>query len=208
MGGVKMNKNYLAILIAGVGGQGILKAGTLLGEAALLENKKIISTEVHGMAQRGGSVVNEIKIGDVQSPLINKGEADIILSFEPAEALRVLDKASPETYLIVNTNPIIPLTVSLGLATYPDLNLAWLKVRDIYPRLWLVDARKIALEAGNSISENVVLLGVLCSVPIFPISTENMMKAIENGFPPKFRELNLKAFNLGLEKGKEGISNL
>lgn len=203
-----MNKNYLAILIAGVGGQGILKAGTLLGEAALLENKKVISTEVHGMAQRGGSVVNEMKIGDVRSPLINKGEADIILSFEPAEALRTLDKASPETYLIVNTNPIIPLTVSLGLATYPDLSLAWKIIRDAYPRLRLVDARTIALEAGNSIAENVVLLGVLCSVPIFPLSTESMMKAIENGFPLKFRELNLKAFNLGLEKGKEGISLL
>ncbi len=203
-----MNKNYLAILIAGVGGQGILKAGTLLGEAALLENKKVISTEVHGMAQRGGSVVNEMKIGDVRSPLINKGEADIILSFEPAEALRTLDKASPETYLIVNTNPIIPLTVSLGLATYPDLSLAWKIIRNAYPRLRLVDARTIALEAGNSIAENVVLLGVLCSVPIFPLSTESMMKAIENGFPLKFRELNLKAFNLGLEKGKEGISLL
>ncbi len=198
-----MKKDYLALILTGVGGQGILKAGNIIGEAAIKEGKDVILSEVHGMAQRGGSVLSEMKIGKAQSPLIKNGEADIILGFEPAEALRVLNKASSQTLMIINNNPIIPLTVSIGMASYPNLNSAYEKLKYQIKNFWVVDARSLALQTGRIITENIVLLGVLSAVPFFPLSPDNMRKMVEDSFPPAYKDLNLKAWSLGWEEGKK-----
>ncbi len=101
------------IIIAGVGGQGILFASKIIGETAVASNMNLILSEIHGMAQRGGAVISTVKIGNTHSPLIADGEADIILSFEPVEALRAANKMSKNTTVIINTNSIIPFPVSL-----------------------------------------------------------------------------------------------
>ncbi len=185
------------IVFAGVGGQGVLTASSIVGKAALLSGMNVVMSEVHGMAQRGGIVVTEMKIGDAKSPLVGKGEADIIVGFEPVEAYRVLWKAHPGAYVVVNTEPIIPITASLGNAEYPDVsklieNMENLKV---YP----LEATELARKAGDSITTNIVILGALSKLPVFPLKRETLKEAIKESINPKYHELNFRAFELGFE---------
>ena len=185
------------IVFAGVGGQGVLTASSIVGKAALLSGMNVVMSEVHGMAQRGGIVVTEMKIGDAKSPLVGKGEADIIVGFEPVEAYRVLWKAHPGAYVVVNTEPIIPITASLGNAEYPDVsklikNMDNLKV---YP----LEATELARKAGDSITTNIVILGALSKLPVFPLKREALKEAIKESINPKYHELNFKAFEFGFE---------
>lgn len=202
-----MGKEYLSLIMSGVGGQGIIKSGNIIGDAAIKEGKNVILSEVHGMAQRGGSVISEMKIGNSLSPLIKNGEADIILGFEPIEALRVLDKASIDSTIIINNNPIIPLLVSLGKAKYPDLNRHYEEIRKFNKNLIIIDARSLALKAGHIITENIVLLGVLSATPMFPISSNSMIKTVEESFPIAYKDINIKAWTLGYEEGRKIYNN-
>ena len=186
-----------SIIFAGVGGQGVLTASSIVGKAALLSGVNVVMSEVHGMAQRGGIVVTEMKIGDAKSPLVGRGEADIIVGFEPVEAYRVLWKAHPGAYVVVNTEPIIPITVSLGNAEYPDVNnlIENMSNLKVYP----LEATELARKAGDSITTNIVILGALSKLPIFPIKRETLKEAIKESINPKYHELNFKAFELGYE---------
>lgn len=112
-------KNIYKIQLIGVGGQGTIKASTIIGEAAMKKGLNVVMSEVHGMAQRGGTVVTEFKIGEAHSPLIEEGAADLMIAFEPTEALRALNKINQESFVIVNSSPIVPFTVSLGISEYP-----------------------------------------------------------------------------------------
>ncbi len=183
------------IIFAGVGGQGVLTASSIVGKAALLSDMNVVMSEVHGMAQRGGVVVTEMKIGNAKSPLIGLGEADIIVGFEPVEAYRVLHKAHRDAYVIVNTEPIVPITASLGDSEYPDVgellkNMQGLKVLPL-------EATEIARRAGGSIATNIVMLGALSKIPIFPIKRETIEEAIRQTISPRFHDMNLKAFDMG-----------
>ncbi|HPY83411.1 MAG TPA: indolepyruvate oxidoreductase subunit beta [Ruminococcus flavefaciens] len=183
-----------SIMIVGVGGQGSLLASRLLGNVLLAQGYDVKVSEVHGMSQRGGSVVTYVKYGDkVYSPVIEKGEADAVISFELLEAARCLPFLKKGGHLITSTQQIDPMPVIIGAAEYPE-NLED-KLRAAGADLVAVDALKLAEEAGSAKASNVVLMGVLSARTDFP--EELWQKAIEQCLPPKFLELNKKAFELG-----------
>lgn len=197
-------KNIYKIHLIGVGGQGTVKASTIVGEAAMKKGLNVVMSEVHGMAQRGGTVVTELKIGEAHSPLIEEGAADLLIAFEPAEALRALDKINEESFVIINSSPIVPFTVSLGISEYPELSSVFRELKTKIKNLLIIDAQKIANEAGSIISENMVLLGAATAIPNFPIEKDLVIKSMRENLPPKSIETNLKAFELGYKEVKKG----
>jgi len=195
-------KNIYKIQLIGVGGQGTIKASTIIGEAAMKKGLNVVMSEVHGMAQRGGTVVTEFKIGDADSPLIEEGAADLMIAFEPAEALRALNKINKESFVIVNSSPIVPFTVSLGISEYPESSSVFGELRAKINNLLVIDAQKIAKEAGSIISENMVLLGAAVATPNFPIDKDLIVQSMKENLPPKSIETNLKAFEKGFREAK------
>ncbi|MBC8499920.1 MAG: indolepyruvate oxidoreductase subunit beta [Candidatus Atribacteria bacterium] len=200
----KKMKNIYKIHLIGVGGQGTVKASTIVGEAAMKKGLNVVMSEVHGMAQRGGTVVTELKIGEAHSPLIEEGAADLLIAFEPAEALRALDKINEESFVIINSSPIVPFTVSLGISEYPELSSVFRELKTKIKNLLIIDAQKIAKEAGSIISENMVLLGAATAIPNFPIEKDLVIKSMRENLPPKSIETNLKAFENGFTEVKKG----
>lgn len=183
-----------SIMIVGVGGQGSLLASRIIGNVLLSQGYDVKVSEVHGMSQRGGSVVTYVKYGDkVYSPVIEKGEADIIVSFELLEAARWISYLKKGGHLITSTQKLDPMPVITGQAEYPTDIIEKIKALDI--DIIAADALSLAKEAGNAKASNVVLMGVIASKMSFD---ENIWKdAIRTCVPEKFLELNLKAFDLG-----------
>ena len=183
------------IMIVGVGGQGTLLASKILGYILLKQGYDVKVSEVHGMSQRGGSVVTYVRYGDkVCSPVIDRGEADIIISFEKLEAARWLEYLKPGGQIIVNTQEMEPMPVIIGAAQYPE-NIVE-KMSAAGARVDAGDFLKVANEAGSSKAVNIALLGRFSNY--FPeIGEDVWMDAIEANVPPKFLELNKKAFALG-----------
>ena len=183
-----------SIMIVGVGGQGSLLASRIIGNVLLSQGYDVKVSEVHGMSQRGGSVVTYVKYGDkVYSPVIEKGEADIIVSFELLEAARWVSYLKKNGHLITSTQTLDPMPVITGNAEYPA-DIAE-KIEALGIDIIAADALSLAVKAGNAKASNVVLMGVIASKMSFD---ENVWKdAIRTCVPEKFLELNLKAFDLG-----------
>ncbi len=181
------------IMIVGVGGQGTLLASRILGNTVINEGFDVKVSEVHGMSQRGGSVVTYVKYGDkVYSPIIDRGEADIILAFEMLEAYRAMPYLKKGGKMIVNTQEIDPMPVITGAMEYPENIDAKLSEKlDYLP----VDALSLAKEAGNIKAVNVVLIGVMAKSTDIPY--EKWVETIKTTVPEKFLDVNLKAFELG-----------
>ncbi len=189
----------MRILFSGVGGQGTLTASSLLAQAAIREGKEAILSEVHGMAQRGGVVESTVMIGGIKSAIISDGEADVLVSFEPLEAIRALIKCHKNCCIITNINPIIPFTVDIGGPQYPDVNYCLSKMKETFRKVIAIDADSIADKSGTKKAVNVVLLGVLFGTNILPISRNSMIETIKERVKPKFIDANIKAFEMGLE---------
>ncbi len=184
------------MMIVGVGGQGTLLASKLLGRLLLGKGFDVKVSEVHGMSQRGGSVVTYVRWGEqVRSPIIDKGQADVILSFELLEAARYTEYLKPGGKIITSTQQVNPMPVITGAAVYPE-DLAE-KMRAAGVDLDAVDALSLAQEAGSSRAVNIVLLGRLSKW--FDFTEAEWQQAIEQSVPPKFLELNRRAFALGRE---------
>ena len=182
------------IMIVGVGGQGSLLASKLLGHLLVSEGYDVKVSEVHGMSQRGGSVVTYVRYGDkVYSPLVSEGEADYIISFEKLEAARHAPMLKIGGQIIVNTQQIDPMPVITGKAEYPADILDELKNKGI--KVDAIDALTLAKEAGSVKAVNIVLIGRLSTY--FPFEKELWLRAIEETVAPKFVEMNKKAFLLG-----------
>jgi indolepyruvate ferredoxin oxidoreductase beta subunit len=176
------------LVFVGVGGQGNLLASRLLGEAALSVKIPAVVSEIHGMAQRGGIVESAVLMGDVTSPIVSNGEADVLVGFEPVETLRALGKCNPESVVITNTHPFPPFTVSVGQGKYPPVD----EILDL-----------IQTKAKKVIALDMVMLGALIGSETIPISTEIMKKTIAGSTKKAFLESNLKAFDLGFETAKK-----
>ncbi len=182
------------ILIVGVGGQGILLASRVIGTAALKENYDVKVSEVHGMAQRGGSVVTHVKLAQkVYSPLIEKGEADLIISFEQLEAFRWAPYLRKEGTLIVNTQKINPMPVIIGNAQYPKEIIP--KLKDHFSHVHDIDAFGISKQIGNTKAVNTVLLGV--SAHFIDLQKESWYSTLQEVIPPAHLDMNIKAFESG-----------
>ncbi|MBR3495064.1 MAG: indolepyruvate oxidoreductase subunit beta [Clostridia bacterium] len=182
------------IMIVGVGGQGSLLASKLLGQLLVAQNYDVKVSEVHGMSQRGGSVVTYVRYGDrVASPVIDKGEADFIVSFEQLEAARWLEYLKPGGQIVTSTQQIDPMPVITGVMAYPE-NLIE-KMRAAGAKVDALDCLSLAKQAGSAKAVNIVLMGRLSHY--FDLPEEAWMAALEAVVPAKFLELNKKAFVMG-----------
>ena len=186
--------NVKSVMIVGVGGQGTLLDSRVLGSAMLSQGVDVKVSEVHGMSQRGGSVVTYVRYGDkVYSPIIAQGEADVLLAFEALEAARYLPWLKPEGTVVVNTQQMDPMPVVTGVAEYPKDILG--KVREQGVKVVALDALGMAEEAGSSKAVNVVLIGAMAKKLDLP--KEVWIDTIKETVPSKFIDMNLKAFELG-----------
>lgn len=182
------------VLIAGVGGQGVLLVSEILSKVCLDTGYDVKKSEVHGMAQRGGSVVSHVRWGpEVFSPLIEKGTADVLLAFEELEAFRWLEYLRPDGVVIVNAHQIKPLPVAVGLREYPRKILA--KLQRKAGRVLVLDGVQIARQAGNIRASNIALLGALAAH--LNLDTSRLRGVIRQKLPPKTLKVNLAAFDKG-----------
>jgi len=185
------------ILIAGVGGQGTLLASRILGQLFLSAGRDVKLSEVHGMSQRGGSVVTYVRAADagetVPSPIIPDGEADLLIAFEQLEALRWAHQVRPEGAIALNRGKILPMPVLAGVAQYPEDAIA--RIRATYKRVIDLDALSLAKQAGDARCVNVVMLGAISTYMEF--SEEAWMEALRQTISSRFIDVNVKAFTLG-----------
>jgi indolepyruvate ferredoxin oxidoreductase, beta subunit len=185
------------ILIVGIGGQGTILASNILGEACLIENRPVKGAETHGMAQRGGSVESHIRIGGIHGPQIPPGQADLLISFDLLEALRYSHYLKNEGLMVTNRHMVLPTSVftqNLALPTEDEV-IAKLRIH----RLCLLDADKLATEAGSPLSQNVVMLGAASGA--MPLKGESLLEAVKRLVPKKTVEINAKAFEMGRTTG-------
>ncbi len=186
------------IIICGVGGQGVVLMSELLGESAVRDGLKVQGSEVLGMAQRGGSVFSNIRLGDsVYAPLTPEGRGDVLVSLEPSESLRNLHFLAPASDIVLNSSQVIPYTVHRGESTYPEMSEILKLLREVTDKVRVIDATELAREAGNPQCTNVVMLGAMFSTQRVPIRVETLKQVIEERFAPKVAAINLKAFELG-----------
>ncbi len=189
-----MSDTITNILLVGVGGQGILLASEILSEAAMLAGFDVKKSEIHGMSQRGGSVVSHVRYGkEVYSPIVPEGEGDILFGFELMETCRSLPLLRPGGAVVANDLRISPPSVLMGHEPYPE-GLAE-KIRSSFPDFLLVDGQKLAIDAGNARAANTVLLGAVSSR--LDIAENFWIKALEKMVPAKALDVNLKAFQMG-----------
>jgi len=191
------------LLNVGVGGQGVIRAAQILSYAALLEDYKVRTAETHGMAQRGGSVASYLRFGtDVEGPLIPRGKTDTILAFEASEAVRIFNYAGPKTVFLINKNIIIPPMIHQMGMDYPDIKQISEFLKNVSQNIYFVNADEIAMNLGNPRTMNVVMLGVLLGSKAIPLKRESLLQAILSYLPIKVHDVNKKAFEIGIEKGK------
>lgn len=187
----------MRIYFTGVGGQGTLTATTLLSRAALDAGLDLVAGEVHGMAQRGGVVESVLLLGGWRSPRLDPGEADVILGFEPLETLRGLSYLRPGGAIFSSSDPLPPVSVSLGNAVYPDLAEIESKVRAAAGVCRFLPCRELGMQAGSVQSGNTVLLAAVCASGLLPFGVDALEAAVKKYLPVKLQESNLKALSLG-----------
>lgn len=195
-------KNKTNIILIGVGGQGVITAANILGKTAVKKKLTVYISETHGMAQRGGSVICTVRIGQVSGPLIAGGTADAFVSTEPIEALRYIQYANKKTKVITDISPVIPSTVSLGLEKYPKLEDVFNEL-NTWVELYTIDATAMAKLAGAVIAKNIVMLGALAATDILPFGSDILLQTILHNFPANYKEINIRAFNSGLKAIKK-----
>ncbi|MDY6822977.1 MAG: indolepyruvate oxidoreductase subunit beta [Thermodesulfobacteriota bacterium] len=185
------------LIIVAVGGQGNLLASKVLAEAAMLAGVPVRMSEIHGMAQRGGVVESALVFGDAESTIISDGCADVLVAFEPAEALRAIGRCNKNTAVVTNVAPTPPFTVAIGKGVYPDVDDVRQRIAERTARLVAFDANVVAVQAGNPLSVNIALLGALIQTGVLPVSAEQVKQAIATTTKPAFVDVNLKAFDMG-----------
>lgn len=194
------------VLLVGVGGMGILTASHLIANAAIVEDKNVIMSEIHGLAQRGGVVYTMVRIGNVSSPLIKEGTVDTMIALEATECLRYLNTLSTNGTILVNENIVVPPIITASKGELIPLSKIKEELQLTSKKVAFIPGLKIANELGNSIVQNVVLLGAFFSSPNTPLEEESGKKAITNRFKSmseKVLDLNLEAFTEGVERGKD-----
>jgi indolepyruvate ferredoxin oxidoreductase beta subunit len=201
-----LSKDPFNVIIGGVGGQGNVLASQILGEILVSQGYVITIGETYGASQRGGAVMSHLRIStqDQFSPLIPEGQCDLLVALEPVEGLRILDSyGNPRVMTLLNTRPIQPIDVISGNATYPEVSKVISKIKELSRRVWTLNATEIALEMGDPIFSNIVMLGALCAIDVLPINRQGFESIIHDLLPPRLLEENLKAFDKGREVVQE-----
>jgi indolepyruvate ferredoxin oxidoreductase beta subunit len=202
-----LSKDPFNVIIGGVGGQGNVLASQILGEMLVSQGYVITIGETYGASQRGGAVMSHLRIStkDQFSPLIPEGQCDLLVSLEPVESLRILDTyGNPRVMTLLNTRPIHPIDVISGNATYPEVSRVISKIKELSRRVWTLNATEIALEMGDPIFSNIVMLGALCAIDVVPINRQGFETIIRDLLPSRLLEENLKAF----DKGREAVQEI
>ncbi len=191
------------VQIVGVGGQGVLLASMVLGNAAMDAGYEVAMSEIHGMAQRGGSVLCTLRFGDnIISPLECDGGADLMLGFEPAETCRNITLCNKDSVIITNLGVVLPSMVAAGFDTYPEVDDIIESMKKVSDNIHTIDATALAMEAGKAVAANAVMIGAVVATPGFPLSKDLLREKLAENVPQKFLDLNLKAFDLGYEHAK------
>ncbi len=185
------------IIISGVGGQGNLLASQILAKAAMNHGYTVRIGETHGMAQRGGAVTSHVRLGNIYGALVPEGKCDYLLGFEPVEALRQVKFMKKDGIAVVNEKPVVPVTVSIGDAEYPNPEEV-LKKLESHCKVHRFDAYKIAKKLGKPIVMNIIMLGALCKVgEKLPFTKDELSNVLKERVPEKFLDLDLKALEEG-----------
>ena len=192
----------LRIYFTGVGGQGTLTATNLLAKTALMCGHNVVAGEVHGMAQRGGVVESVLLLGGWRSPKLDFNEADLLLGFEPLETLRGLPYLAKGGVVISSSNPLPPLSVSLGAASYPDLETIKAKANEVASQAYFLPARELGLKAGSIQSGNTILVACACACGVLPFDLDTLKQGIKTFLPEKLHATNLHALELAYEYWK------
>jgi indolepyruvate ferredoxin oxidoreductase beta subunit len=193
------------IVLAGVGGQGTLLAAEVLGLAAVKDGLNVRVGEIHGMAQRGGAVVSTVRMGkNVLAPTVVEGQADVLLGFEPLETLRSLKYVSERTLVMMSSEKVPPTELSAKSIKYPSIEEVLKKIRGFTRNVVVVEAARLAKEAGSSLTQNIVLIGALTASARLPVKNESLIDALKELVPAKQVEMNVKAFKLGYGSTKKG----
>ncbi len=188
------------MILAGVGGQGVLLFAEILGDAALQDGLNVRVSEIHGMAQRGGAVISDVRIGEkTLAPTILEGTADVIVGMEPMEALRSIKYASNKTLVLINTTAIKPSAIPQS-AVYPSLETILEKIRLFTKNTFAIDAAEIARSLGSVAVQNIVMLGALAATGKLPFKSETIKNSIRAAVSAKYVEINLIAFEAGYNK--------
>jgi indolepyruvate ferredoxin oxidoreductase beta subunit len=199
---MNLSKDPLNLIIAGVGGQGNVMASQLIGRALVRESYYVTIGDTYGASQRGGAVMSHLRISQASqfSPLIPEGQADLIVALEPVEALRVIAQyGNPSTSAVINSRPIYPTAVTVGEAQYPSLDKIKETIRELARKSWFVDATEIALSLGAPIFTNIIMVGAVAGTGLLPLARKTYEEVIHESFPGAHLEVNLKAFERGME---------
>jgi len=197
-----ISKDPFNVIIGGVGGQGNVLASQILGEMLISQGYVITIGETYGASQRGGAVMSHLRIStqDQFSPLIPEGQCDLLVALEPVEGLRILAHfGNPRVVTLINTRPIHPMDVISGNATYPEVSKVLVKIKELSRRVWALNATEVALEMGDPIFSNMVMLGALCAIEILPIHRQGFEWVIKELLPSRTLDENMKAFDQGRE---------
>lgn len=197
-----MTEDNKRILIVGVGGQGVIFASKAIGEAFMKYGTDVVMSEVHGMAQRGGTVTCHLSIGDLHSSIIGNGDADVIISFEPIETYRAIDKANKDTIILTDIVPMVPTSANVGDVKYPDPDEVLDAIREVNDHLFIINATDLAMEAGSLLTANSVMLGALAGTGKMGLELEMLKELIIEKSSSNIAQLNVKALELGYEAAR------
>ncbi len=201
-----ISKDPFNVIIGGVGGQGNVLASQILGEILVSQGYVVTIGETYGASQRGGAVMSHLRISarDQFSPLIPEGQCDLLVALEPAEGLRILDLyGNPRVMTLLNTRPIHPMDVISGNVPYPEISKVVARIKELSRRVWTLNATEVALEMGDPIFSNVVMLGALCAIEALPINRQGFESVIKDLLPSRTVDENMKAFDEGRERVQE-----
>ena len=188
-------KKSFDVVIVGIGGQGTVLASNVLGDACVIEGRHVAGAETHGMSQRGGSVETHIRIDGKHGSLIVPGTADLLIAFDVLEALRYRHFVKPDGVLVVNREMVVPTSVFSQKQPVPKLADVEAHLKDWTGKVILIDATKLAAEAGSPLAANIVLMGAASHT--MPLAVESLAEAVKRNVPPKTVDINVKAFQLG-----------
>lgn len=206
MGNSQLAKNPFSVIITGVGGQGNVMASRVLANMLVRKGYHITIGETFGASQRGGSVMSHIRISanTTWSPQIPKGTADIVVTLEPIEAIRVLmSYGNPDVQVLTNTRPIYPVGVISGELNYPSMVEIQASIKDLSAHAWFVDATEEAIKMGNPILGNIIMIGAVSGIGVLPVDREDFREVIRENLPAGTLDINLKAFDIGVAKVKK-----
>lgn len=197
---MELQQDPLNLIITGVGGQGNVLASQIIGKAFIARDFRVTIGETYGASQRGGSVMSHLRISKTETcgPLIPQGKAHVVVGLEPIETLRVLGTyGNPTVWCLMNTRPVMPLSVLAGEARYPEIETVMETVASLCAGLWTINATEIALKLGSPILSNMALLGALISLDLLPLTMEDMQTVLEQSLPGTKLSDNLDAFQRG-----------